>query len=140
MSLTVESSYQLGQFLFPGEIFTYNFVYNGVLAGSQCDGAAGGQELQVPHTVTRVFEEADREQDVDTEQHNWLQVLACLLQTWLANACLSPVLFYVRLIKAFLLLFSLTNLNGWLTKSMEALINFALGNSFGVTPKFPLAR
>ena len=92
------------------------------------------EDLQFPPTVTRVFQEAD---NTERETSKLSLLLAWLLQTWLVNILLSPLLLYVRIINGLLLLFSLTSLDDCLRKSLESFINFFLG--FGQKEKFPLA-
>ena len=97
------------------------------------------QELQVPQTVNKVFEEANR--TVGGEENKLTNFLIWLLQTWLVNILLSPVLLYLRLAKAVLLILPpLAVLDGWPRKTLEYLVNLVLGNSFVQNPKFPLAR
>ena len=110
--MTVESSYQLGG---SGE-------------------AEKAQESQFPLTVTRVFEEAN---NTEGEKNMLSLFLTWLIQTWLANILLSPLLLYNRIISGLLLFFSLSRLDDCLRKSLESYIYFFLG--LGQKEKSPLA-
>ena len=110
--MTVESSYQLG-----GSV-----------------EAEKAQESQFPLTVTRVFEEAN---NTEGEKNMLSLFLTWLIQTWLANILLSPLLLYNRIISGLLLFFSLSRLDDCLRKSLESYIYFFLG--LGQKEKSPLA-
>ena len=111
-------------------------VHHGTFLGSD---EAETEEISVPQTVSRVFEEANTNK-IEAEKNKLTTFITWLNQSVLVNIFLWPVFLYFRIIKAFFLLFSLTNLNVSLTNSMESFVNFALGHNFGVKPKFPLAR
>ena len=97
---------------------------------------AGGEseDHQVPPTVTRVFEEANL---AERQENKLSHLLSWVLQTWLVNILLSPLLLNIRIINGILHLFSLSRLDQCLRKSLESFINFFL--SFGQKEKFPLA-